>query len=150
MALRDVLLPIVESIRAIPGELGLRQVQVFLRLRTWSGARVGMGTKTTVDTEITVSGHPPKVRLLKERDVIAGTTLEDDLYEIGPVTPEHSGAGTSVAELGPDQTATPTEMFYVLKGPGMGADGVLCSRVSAMLVRPFRYMVTVKRIGRAA
>ncbi len=79
------------------------------------------------------------------------------VYELGPFTPEHNGSlgwtdtkALSPADLSPLQTGTPTEIYYVIKGPGFPTSGILCSRVSDDLAKPFRYMVTVKNTGRKA
>lgn len=151
--LRDSLLPIVQKFRDLSVEFGVRQFQVWIRVITWSGSRVGVGTATTTDTYL----GKPKFRDVTSKDVIAGSVMGEQIYEIGPFTPSHSGPSTtpdtlnvSPADLSPPQNGTPTEVYYVVKGPGLPESGALFERVSDSLEKPFRYMVTIKAIGRAA
>jgi hypothetical protein len=83
--------------------------------------------------------------------------MNEQLFEIGAFTPAHSEPSTTpdtVAvtpeDLSPPQTGTPTEIYYVVKGPGMPANGALFERVSDSVERPFRYTVTIKAVGREA
>ena len=85
------------------------------------------------------------------------TSMSDAIYDLGPFTPEHAAAlaladtkNVSPDDLSPAQDGTPTEIYYVIKGPGMPEAGMLFSRVGDKLDRPFRYTVTVKNTGRTA
>jgi hypothetical protein len=151
--LRDSLLPVIQRFRDLSVEFGVRQYQVWLRTITWTGTRVGLGTSTTTDTYL----GKPKFRRVSSKDVIAGSVMSEQLFEIGPFTPSHSGSSSTPdtlavlpTDLSPDQTGTPTEIYYVVKGPGLPTDGALFERVMDSLERPFRYMVTIKSIGRGA
>jgi len=49
----DSLLSVVDDLRgSLHPAMGVRQWRVFVRLRTWSGGRVGAGSPTDVDTEL--------------------------------------------------------------------------------------------------
>lgn len=153
MGLREDLLPAVLAIRNIAVDLGIRRYQVWIRIVTYSGSRVGLGTATNTDTYL----GRVKVREKSSKDIIAGTELGDIVYEIGPFTPEHNGSlgwtdtkAMAPEDLSPPQTGTPTEIYYLVKGPGLPTTGILCTRVSDDLAEPFRYMVTVKSTGRKA
>lgn len=149
MAFRDSILPLVHAIRAIPGTFGVHRHQVWVRKRTWSGTRVGEGTVTLTDTRILNNGQDPHVLVKKSEDQIAG--LVDSIqFEVGPITPEFPGGGTTPATLDPTQTATPTDFVYVVKGPGLPATGVECKKVRDTMDRPFRYMVWLQSTGRTA
>lgn len=143
-------LSILDDARGLLDDVGLRPYQVFVRVTAWSGARAGLGTKTVTDTELTVAdGKRPKVRQLSAKDVVAsGGSLSDQIFEIGPLTPPFTGGGTEASVINPALDAdAPTGVLYVLMGPGAPADGWLCKRVGDKLDSPFRYMVTVQRIG---
>ncbi len=151
--LRDSLLPVLQRFRDLSVDLGVRQYQVWIRRITWSGARAGLGTATTTDTYL----GRPKFRRVSSKDVIAGSVMSEQMFEIGPFTPSHSSPSAtpdtlavSPADLSPPQTGTPTEIYYVVKGPGLPESGALFERVMDSLERPFRYTVTIKSIGRAA
>ncbi len=152
MGLREDLLPAVQAIRNIAVDLGIRRYEVWVRLVTYSGTRVGLGTATTTDTYL----GRPKVREVSSKDIIAGTEMGDVVYEIGPFTPESAALtlpdtkSLSPYDLSPVQTSNPTEIYYLVKGPGLPTAGLLCQRVKDDLDKPFRYMVTVKGIGRKA
>lgn len=151
MGLRDELLPLVENLRAIPGELGFRQFSVFIRTTKWTGARVGLGTPTVSTVQLLVGGQNPKVRQVRQKDVVAGSDeFQNALWEIGPVTPTFSGGGYSADDLGPINDGTPTTMEYILKGPGMPASGLLCVKYDDSNDRSLRHTVRVKSTGRAA
>lgn len=150
MALRDRLLPKVDRIRAIPGRLGLHRFQVWVRVVEWSGSRVQQGVSTTTETRLLVGGQDPHVRELNSKDIVAGDpSLVGAVYEIGPLTPEHPGGGVSYDVTNPPRTTFPTEIYYLLKGPGLPAEGQLFVRVTDDTDRPFRHMVRVRSKGRA-
>lgn len=151
--LRDSLLPVLQKFRNLSVDLGVRQYQVWLRKITWTGSRVGLGTATTTDTYL----GKPKFRRVSSKDVIAGSVMSEQMFEIGPFTPSHAQPvstpdtlAVTPADLSPAQTGTPTEIYFVVKGPGMPTAGALFERVKDSLERPFRYTVTVQSIGRAA
>ena len=151
--LRDSLLPVLQRFRDLSVDLGVRQYQVWLRKITWSGSRVGLGTSTTTDSYL----GRPKFRRVSSKDVIAGSVMTEQMFEIGPFTPSHSQPASTPdtlavlpSDLSPVQTGTPTEVYFVVKGPGLPTTGALFERVMDSLERPFRYTVTVKSVGRAA
>jgi hypothetical protein len=153
MTLRDVLLPAVNKIRTIPNTIGIRLFTVTVRVRSWTGDRVGLGAITTTDTALAnLNGSPPKVRQLSGDDVVAsGGTLSDQMFEIGPLTPSYieglSTLGTTGNAINPPTTDGPQEILYVITGPGLVDGGIICKRISDDTDRPFRYTVTVKQIG---
>lgn len=150
MALRDDLLPIVDDARAIAGELGFRRYQVWVRTTTWSGSRVGLGTKTVTDTRLRVGGQDPKVREVTSGDVVAGTPeLAFVEFEIGPLTPQFPGGGVSENTVNPPKGVSPSTVVFVVKGPGLPADGLICQRIDGDSDRPMRMMLRVRGSGRA-
>ena len=106
MSLVSDLLPTIDAIRgAIPGDLGMTDNTVTVRVVVWSGERVGLGTATTTDTPLlTATGHNPKVRKVSTREVAAsGGLFRDGDYKVGPMTPDQ-GAFT-MATLDPATTS---------------------------------------------
>lgn len=150
MSLRDDLLPVVADARAIAGELGFRLFQVWVRKTVWSGSRINVGTATVTEARLLVGKQNPKVRQVTSRDVVAGTPeMFSAEYEIGPLTPAFPGGGTLEATINPEKTSSPTTVLYVLKGPGMPTDGLLCQRIDDDTDRPLRMMIRVRSTGRA-
>ena len=148
MALKDELLPLIDSLRAIPGDLGFRPYQVWVRKTTWSGERPGLGAVSVTDTRLLVGGQNPKVRQVKSKDVVAGQLeMISGQWDIGPLTPPFPGGGVSLAILDPESSTTPTTTLFLLKGPGMPPDGLLCQRISEDVDRPLREVVRVQSIG---
>ena len=150
MALRERLLSSVDRLRAIPGRLGLHRYQVWVRVTTYSGTRVGLGTASVTDTRLLVGGKDPHVKEVRSKDIVAGTAeLVSMEFDIGPLTPEFSGGGgTTTDTINPAKGTDPGTTMYLLKGPGLPPDGLLCIRVSDDTDRPFRYMVRVRSSGR--
>lgn len=147
MAFRDDILADVDDIRSIPGEFGVHRYQVWVRKIVHSGTRIGLGSPSTTDTRLLCGGQDPHVREIKSNDVVAGNdSLQAGVFEIGPITPD---VVHTMAALDPPQTAQPTEVFYLIKGPGLPSGGLLCMKVSDDAGRPFRYMIRVKSAGRA-
>ena len=98
MALADDLKPVIDSIRAIPGQLGLRPNRVFLVEGSWSGDYTGELNEVRDTTELLVGDQPPKVRRLNDEQLAVGE-LAEGAIEVGPVTPSYTGGGVSVADL---------------------------------------------------
>jgi hypothetical protein len=148
MALREDLLPVVDAARAIAGDLGFRRFQVWARVTTYGGSRVGEGVKTVTDTRLLVGGQNPKVRELRSKDLSAGTTEHTaSVYEIGPLTPEFAGGGIAESVTRPEKTSTPTTILFLIKGPGLPENGLLCQRFDEDVDRPLRMTIRVKSSG---
>jgi hypothetical protein len=148
MSLKDDLLPLIDSLRAIPGELGFRPYEVYVRTTTWSGSRVGQGTRTVSETRLLVGGQNPKVREVRSKDIVAGTSeFVNATWEIGPLTPEFAGGGVSNSTVNPEKTSTPTTFHFILKGPGLPTDGLVCQRTEDDVDRPLRTVIRVRSAG---
>lgn len=149
MSLKDDLLPLIDQLRAIPGSLGFRPYQVWVRTTTYAGVRA-TSAATVTETRLLVGGQNPKVREVRRKDVAAGTSeFVSAEYEIGPLTPEFPGGGVSQSTLDPEKTSAAGTVLFVLKGPGLPTTGLLCQRVDDSLDRPLRAMIRVRSIGRA-
>ncbi len=148
MSLRDDLLPVINEVRAIPGLLGFRPYTVAIEVITWSGSERGEGTKTTTTTPITeAGGQPPRVRWLDNEEIALGG-YDKPTVEVGPITPDFSDGGTSLATLKARAAEPNSEVYYVLTGPDFpsGARFVLVADTSD---RPLRYMVKLQRAADA-
>jgi hypothetical protein len=149
MTLRDELLPLIDDLRGIAGDLGMHRFQVWVRTVTWSGARIGLGNKTTTDTRLLVGGQDPKVKVLKDESIVAGADdLQGAEFEIGPLTPSFGTGGYTLDTLDPSQSSTPTQYYFLLKGPGLPTNGLLCQKTQDDVGKPLRYVFRVRSIGR--
>ena len=150
MSLRDDLLPVVDAARAIAGDLGFRRFQVWARKTTYSGTRVGLGTATVTETRLLVGGQDPKVKEMKSKDVSAGSPeLSSIVFEIGPLTPEFAGGGIAESTITPPKSSTPTTITFLIKGPGLPTEGLLCQRIDEDVDRSLRMLIRVQSSGRA-
>lgn len=145
MSFRDDLLADIDAIRGIPGELGLHRYQVYTQKTVWAGSRPGFGSRSVIETRVLVGGQDPHVREIRSNDIVAGA---DDLqyveFEIGPLAPD------TISTLDPAQDGQPTTVAWLIKGPGLPSTGLLCSKVSDDVGKPFRTMIKVKSMGRKA
>lgn len=147
MALRDDLLPTVEDLHGIAGELGFRQYQVFVRVTKFTGARPGIGASSSTTTRLLVNRQNPKVREVSSSDRVAGNNaMTSGEYEIGPLTPGYVPQGV----FSPESDGQATQVHYILKGPGFPPEGELCQKTSDHQDRPLRIMIRVKSIGKKA
>lgn len=146
MSLRSALLPLFDQLRGLPNTLGLRLYKITVRVRTWSGSRVGLGTKTDTDTVLHTQGGaaPVKVRQLTAKDVVASGGLYTAAdYEVGPITPAYSGGGYDPSAFDPPETAN-TEVFYQLTGPGF-PEGAWFRKVGSDVSKNFRYTFVLRK-----
>jgi hypothetical protein len=156
LSLAQSLLPVVDTVRAIPGLFGLAPFKVFVRVRIWSGDRPGSGNfidnvdTNGQDVQITV-GQPPmgpqpcKAEFLSNKDIIASAGVYRDRdIKVGPFTPSYALSPTACAAIGcsppmggvaestvdpPQIFNTVTEIFWRVEGPSMAPGGSWCTRV---------------------
>ena len=161
--LRDDLLPMINELRGLPTEFGLRLYTVTIRVTTWSGASddvPGAGTKTTTETPIVLDGYGgtvrPKVTLLSTRDIIAsGGLYTDGDYRIDYITPQYMNtecdgsltlAGVPVSQFEIPEGTSPTQIVFVLTGPEF-PNGALFKKIQTYTFKPFHYSFVVRKIG---
>jgi hypothetical protein len=145
MTLADDLKPLAHSVRAIPGQLGIRPYTVSTIKRTWSGGNTGNGTPTDTETPITeADSQPPRVRALSGEEK-ALLDLAGTAWEIGPITPSFSGGGTAISVLKPTDLYQGDEFFIRLVGPEYPT-GALMRIVDIKTDRALNYRVTVKPV----
>ncbi len=123
------LLEALDDIRSIGGELGLRPWSCTVRVRTWTGARVGLGDRTDVDTPIVNMAsngvaQPVYVKQLSRKEIIASGGLYTDRdWKVGPITPPYPSilrvpaGGFDDTTIDPQPTGQPTEIFWFISSP---------------------------------
>jgi hypothetical protein len=149
--LRDALLPVVDTLRGIPAQLGLRQYFVEIVRREWTGSRVGLGYIQDTATSILVDlgRYQPKVVCVNSRDIIAsgGLYAEEDL-KVGPITPPFPGStanGSSITIFDPPTSEYPTEIFFKVIGPGFPDEGAWFKKISQDVSGNFRYSFVIRK-----
>lgn len=149
MAFADDFLPTLASIRAIPGQFGLRPHRVYLVVSSTSGTYPGDGQRDDILTEL-VEGdsQPPKVRWPKDEDVAMGLVPKGQAT-IGPITPAFSTGGTDLSDLsGVDLLAGDVRLLRIT-GPSH-PDGADYRIVSVKADRAMHYMITAIPVGTQA
>lgn len=149
MTLSDNLKSILDRVRSIPARLDLRPYTVTVRLRSWSGTRPGLGTKTDTDTELLVDGYAPHVRQLSQRDVIAsGGLYSTQDFEV-TLTPSFTvgdvSGGVAVSSFEPSTTSHPQEIFFKLTGPGIPENGAWFKKVGQNISESVTLRITLKK-----
>jgi hypothetical protein len=151
----------LDEIRGIAGELGLRVYSVNLQVATWSGSRVGQGTKTVSPLTFTntagLSGDPlpnVRVRQLSRKEVVASGGLYTDRdFKVGPMTPAFAatlaqyGGGYTDQQIDPLATSTPTEIIWNVMGPSIPPGGASFSKVGEEATS-MHYFVVLRQSGR--
>lgn len=151
----------LDRIRGIPGRIklrdgGLRTYSVTIRVRTWNGSRPGIdaSTSTHADTTFWVDAgkHKPRVQQVSQRDIMtSGGLYQDQDLRVGPITPPYAGGAANHSDttvFDPVPGAAPTEVFFLVQGPGMGANGAWYEKVSQTVTRPFRYEFVIRKTGK--
>lgn len=160
MSLRDSLLPVVSTLRALPQNFGLRRFAVTIRRRVWTGSKISEGTATDSDIILT---PPPRVRdsfpikslspLEMEYVAANSNVVTGQMYKIDKITPRFTNAdgstGGYLAEqlrLWPIRDPRHMENLVVL----VGDDGYLreCQQMVFEQDRAFGYSMLVKETDR--
>ena len=112
MTFLDELRATANAARAIPTDMGLRPYVVVIRIETYNDASQ-LGAPTI--TDLTLTPRP------KVREESSGRELK-----VGPITPEHTGGGYTVAQLNPvaDLPAN-RRVRYLVTGPNGTREYVL-------------------------
>lgn len=148
-SLRDALLPVVDELRGIPDQLGLRRFDVSIVVRSWSGSRPGLGANTDTTKQILVDlgQFSPKVVQVTQKDIIAsGGIYNDQDLKVGPITPEFAGSAPNNAAISDfDPAGNRQEVFFKITGPGMETGGSWFKKIGTDTSKNFRYMFIVRR-----
>lgn len=148
MTLRDDLLPTLWSVRSIPGQLGIRPHTVEVVKAVWRGAHTGDGQVYETVTAITESGgFPPKVRQLSSEELAVGA-LPAGTIEIGPITPDFPGGGTSLTTLGGSDLFDGNTFQLRITGP-MHPDGAIYRVTKSSADRALHYTIQAQPVSAA-
>lgn len=163
--LRDELLPMVNELRQLPTEFGIRLYTVTMRVSTWNKVNTvfdvpGEGTETITDYPLVLDGYGgttlPKVTKISTKDIIAsGGLYTDGDYKIDFITPQHivedcmggfAAGGVPIIGFELDEKSVATQITYVLTGPEFPM-GALFKKIETWTSNPFRYTFVVRKIG---
>jgi hypothetical protein len=147
MALADDLKPLLASIRAIPGQLGLRPHSVTLVGARTSGSTgyTGDGGRWELETAIQhTGGYSPKVRWAKDQDVAMGL-VPKGAVTVGPVTSDFTGYEHLVKLTGGDLETGAVRLLRITgpkhpKGADYRITEVKCERA-------LHYLITAEPVG---
>jgi hypothetical protein len=140
MSFASDLLATITSIRAIPGQYGLRPHTVALVEVLNSGNHPGAAPNIALDLAITEGdGQSPKVRWLKDEEIAVGA-LPAGTVEVGPITPLHATGGTDLSRLDGRDLQTNDQLYLRITGP-MHPNGALYLIKSRKADRALRYMI---------
>lgn len=142
----------LDLVRSIPAQLGLRPYSLAIREITWSGERVGLGTKTVVETDLSVAdGYQPRIRQLSQQDIVASNGLYQDQDLEVLLTPFYSSicgfGGYVYDEFDPEVSANPKEVYFVIKGPGHPATGSLYKKISQSTDLALSFTIIIRKTG---
>lgn len=118
MGFRNNIRKLAYSLRRLPGErFEIRPYTVTVNVSAWAGDHVGEGVETVTSTAITeANGQPPRVRIVSTEQRALGS-IPDGSWEVGPVTPDFPGGGTSWTTLTGGAAAAEGTVTYTLTGP---------------------------------
>jgi len=128
MALIDDIKYAMDTVLAIPYDLGLRPYRVFLTKIQYTGTRPGLGTRTRTDTEILIGDGYPIVRQVSAKDVFAsGGLLNDKDFKMVLIDPYNTGTyfGGSDDTLlwNPPVDGYNSQIYFHIYGKGFPTDG---------------------------
>lgn len=148
MSFRDDILDVIEDRRSLPGELDIRQFRVFVVVRLWTGDRPGVGDSDDTETELLVSGYPPKVKPVTSKDAIAsgGLYTAADL-RVGPMTPPNTNGGIAPGVHNPVTDPNPQEILFRVEGPGLPDGGAWFKRVGDETYGNFSHYLVLRQTG---
>lgn len=160
MSFRDATLRAVQAARKVPQALGLRTIRVWIRAATRTRpALLPGGTTSAVDVEI--MPRPAVVQLETVDPSYWGAEAvgltqgyaQSELFQIGPITPEHTAGGYSKDDLIPLTASTTQASRFLLAderaGGLLGTTGVEFELVQLRgqdKGRNFRWVALVRRV----
>lgn len=133
MSFRTGLLARVDKIRRIPqSAYDMRQNTIDIIIRQWSGDVVGNGTSVDLKRRLFINhDRNIRVRQVSSKDIVAsGGLLTESSLKIGPFTPSYPGGGLDNPDFDPPVNGKSREIFFIIKGLGMGKQGRWFRRVN--------------------
>lgn len=152
MSLRDDLLPTLDAIRGIPGDLGLHPYALTRVTKTWASGIISHGAVVTVETSLTCDGQNPHIRDATEDEIKhalgSGALFKPGMLMVGPLTPSFSGGG--YASSGFDAAAgVATQILYRVTGGDMPSGGRLYRAVKIDTTHPLRITMVLEPAANA-
>lgn len=157
MTLRDDMLPVLDELRGLADEFGLRPITVTVRTRVYSlpPGDVGATLLSTTNTAVTPTPVVKPARLYRDDEAIrdgeyADATGQPRLlrYDIGPITPAYSGGGFDASSLMPNDTNTRRVTIVLVGGQHGAGEEYRVMKVDDS--KPFRITLTVERARQGA
>jgi hypothetical protein len=130
VTLRDDLLPVLDDLRQIPVDLGLRLNQVFRVVRTWSGGMVGAGNGVGADYTDDELELTPRPRVREE--AMGRRLVVEPVSQRLPIATVHP------------KDSPATEVLYRVAGPNAG----YYQLVEYSVAKPFRQRLVLQRLER--
>lgn len=146
MSFADDLKPLLWSIRAIPGQLGLRKYSVSIVTGINLGDHTGDDAGSYPEIPIVESGNqPPRVRQLSDEE-LALANMGAGLWKIGPFTPYFTTGGADITDLLGKLLETGDTQYVKLTGPAFPA-GALFRIVKVGHDHALHYDLTVAPVS---
>jgi hypothetical protein len=135
---------LVDSIRQIPGEMGMHERVVTRVTRLYSGGTIGRGSYTETSVILRNGNQNVHCELASQDDTqqIFGVGCEwhDGDYLVGPITPgTYSISGFDVA------AGVAARIYYTIGGPGIGTETGTFVAVNRNFSKSFRWMLLLRR-----
>jgi hypothetical protein len=146
VTLRDELLEAVQEARGIVGDLGMHQVQVLVRTRTWSSGKIQSGPSTVSDLMLGAPSIDNPGTIVPPH--VKGSPADPEI-KVGPITPFHpvyAPAGYTLQQLAP-MDAPGVECIYVVTFNDNIARPYILAPRGLDASRPLRIMLTLKTLG---
>jgi len=132
-----------------PNDYALRTVALTVRVKTWSGTKVGPpGIATTVDTVIAgTAGNLYKIRAVTQKDIVAsGGKYQAGQYRVGPITPPFAGGPITADDIIPPKIAGQGREVYYGVTDATGTTQ-WCSMVGAETMHALHWYLVLKPTG---
>lgn len=142
----------LDKIRGIPAILGLRPYSLSVRIRSWSGERIGLGTATIVDQDLSVAdGYQPRIRQLSQKDILASNGLYSDQdleILLTPLFVSICGiGGYSTDSFDPPIYPNPIEILFNIKGNGHPPEGSWYKKISQSTDLALTFTIIIRKTG---
>jgi hypothetical protein len=130
----------------------MRQNTIDMVIVQWSGDVVGIGVKTTFTHRLYINhDRNIRVRQVTSKDIVAsGGLLTQSSLKLGPFTPKYPGGGLDNPDFDPPVSSKPQEVFFLVKGLGMGRDGRWFKRFNDQSIQNYSSWLFLESTGEQA
>lgn len=159
MALRDDLLPTVDTARQMVDDFGFRRAGVAVQTVVYSAPINTPGAVVVSTTRVEITPRPRVTQMGAEETSLLAATLPSIvsgrgfrmLYEITAVTPQFTAGGYTLEELvkpvAPTASTTVTWLIWGIEGLGADIDSATAFETVKVIERSFRYTFIVGQVG---